>query len=134
MVEENPLFEHLLPSVRATATPGYDPKTDPQTPFFLKRGFWEDLYDLWRCWTGTDSKIVPWKTCDGSKTLKIDCPNVPGFEYWVCIGYDAGDLYYDDASTLEELRNQFEKRVSGPLRSEGVVARVVFMRWGEFRV
>ena len=35
MVEENPLFEHLLPSVRATATPGYDPETDHETPFPL---------------------------------------------------------------------------------------------------
>ena len=61
-------------------------------------------------------------------------PDVPGFEYWICVGYDAGDLYYDDPSNLEELRNIFEKRISGPLRSEGVVARVVFIRWGDLRV
>lgn len=76
------------------------------------------------------SPQLGWHRCNGMpyEFLSEIVTAVSGYEYWVCVGYDAGDLYYDDASTLEELRNLFSTRVSGPLHSDGIVARVVFMR------
>ncbi|KAJ1478892.1 hypothetical protein T484DRAFT_2912558 [Baffinella frigidus] len=44
--------------------------------------------------------------------------SLPGYEVWVYVGYDRGDLFYDDETNLAAIRKWFARNVAAPLERE----------------
>ena len=65
-----------------------------------------------------------------TKLLPSLAPTVEeGYEYWVYVGYDSGDLFYDDALRLRAMSKWFRRNVARPCRLKRVLAKVVFLNF-----
>ena len=51
------------------------------------------------------------------------------YEYWIYVGFDTGDLFYDDAARLRSLLKWFRRNLAAPLRPRGVEAKMVFLNY-----
>jgi hypothetical protein len=52
-----------------------------------------------------------------------------GFEYWVYVGFDAGDPFYDNRTSLRAARAWFRARAAALRAARGAVARIAFVRF-----
>mmetsp|Transcript_43083 Transcript_43083/g.136099 ORF Transcript_43083/g.136099 Transcript_43083/m.136099 type:complete len:535 (-) Transcript_43083:1971-3575(-) len=51
------------------------------------------------------------------------------FEYWVLVGYDTGDLFYDDERTLTSLKKWFRRNVEAPSKEKGIDCKLIFLNF-----
>jgi len=85
---------------------------------------------------GATSAKVRFETLDANplftKLLPSLAPSVEAaYEYWVYVGFDMGDLFYDDADRLRALNKWFRRNVARPCRRKtpSVEAKLVFLNF-----
>lgn len=67
-----------------------------------------------------------------TKLLPSLAPTVEeGYEYWVYVGYDSGDLFYDDAARLRAMNKWFRRNVARACRARQprVVAKLAMLNF-----
>lgn len=50
-----------------------------------------------------------------------------GFEYWVVVAYDVGDLFFDDARHRSELEAWFRDNVTAPAATHGITIQLALV-------
>ena len=83
---------------------------------------------------GATSKKVRFETLETNPLFVHLLPSIEktaeaGYEYWIVIGYDTGDLFYDDPERIKTLKKWFRRNVAYPLLEDGVIAKVNFIRF-----
>ena len=53
----------------------------------------------------------------------------PGFEYWLYLAYDAGDLFFDNQTNQAQSRAWIDEHITTPLKDKGIVFRFALMRF-----
>jgi len=81
---------------------------------------------------GTTSRSFRWSKLDESPLFGILLPSIArtlekGFEYRVYVGYDTGDLFYDNADRIAEANAWAKEHVETPAREKGHVVTVKFV-------
>ncbi|EKX32560.1 hypothetical protein GUITHDRAFT_46116, partial [Guillardia theta CCMP2712] len=83
---------------------------------------------------GSTSRGYRWDSLEESPLVMVLLSSLlrtleQGFEYRMYVGFDAGDLFYDDEKRREELTQWFEKHVSSPAKDKGITARFASVRF-----
>ena len=83
---------------------------------------------------GTTSRGFRWSKINESPLVKILLASLErtlevGFEYRVYVGFDAGDLFYDDDARRGEIARWFEKHVQKPAGKRGITARFATLKF-----